>query len=232
MGNITTDLRKESTSKYILSDKNLFQLESELLNFANIPREEIIIKNIKVGDWLNPKTKTLEDIYTRSFICGHTTKSLNKETKPILVFVHGFAASCCLFYKIYGMLSKYFCLIMIDIIGMGGSSRPDNFSRKNGPQESIDYFINYFEKWRIAMNNLTNFYLAGHSFGGYLVGNYALKYHKHIRKLILLSPVGIRVPAKQIDGYQEFVLKAKQVKAQGGAAPPLYYHAVMKILWR
>jgi pimeloyl-ACP methyl ester carboxylesterase len=82
------------------------------------------------------------------------------------------------------------------------------------------------------MNNLTNFYLAGHSFGGYLVGNYALKYHKHIKKLVLLSPVGIRVPVKQLDGYEEFVMKAKQVRAQGGAAPPLYYHAIMKILWR
>ncbi len=59
------------------------------------------------------------------------------------------------------------------------------------------------------MNNLTNFYLAGHSFGGYLAGNYLLKYHSHIKKLVLISPIGIRVPIKQIDGYKEFVLRAK-----------------------
>lgn len=42
--------------------------------------------------------------------------------------------------------------------------------------------------------NLTNFFLAGHSYGGYIVGNYALKYSHHIKKLLLISPVGIRVP--------------------------------------
>ena len=42
--------------------------------------------------------------------------------------------------------------------------------------------------------NLTDFYLAGHSYGGYIVGNYALKYYMHIRKLLLISPVGVRVP--------------------------------------
>jgi pimeloyl-ACP methyl ester carboxylesterase len=34
--------------------------------------------------------------------------------------------------------------------------------------------------------------LCGHSFGGYIAGNYALKYEKYIRKLMLLSPIGIR----------------------------------------
>lgn len=32
--------------------------------------------------------------------------------------------------------------------------------------------------------------MAGHSFGGYLCGNYSLTHHKHIKKLLLLSPVG------------------------------------------
>jgi len=39
---------------------------------------------------------------------------------------------------------------------------------------------------------LTDFFLAGHSFGGHLAGHYAIKYHQHIKKLLLLSPVGIR----------------------------------------
>ena len=37
----------------------------------------------------------------------------------------------------------------------------------------------------------TNFYLAGHSFGAYVSGCYAIKYHKHIRKLIFISPIGL-----------------------------------------
>jgi hypothetical protein len=41
---------------------------------------------------------------------------------------------------------------------------------------SIEYFNNYFENWRIGMDNLQDFYLAGHSFGAYLIGNYAMEY--------------------------------------------------------
>lgn len=37
---------------------------------------------------------------------------------------------------------------------------------------------------------LTNFVLAGHSLGGYIVGNYVLKYPQHVSKLIFLSPIG------------------------------------------
>ena len=60
------------------------------------------------------------------------------------------------------------------------------------------------ENWRRAMGHLTGFYLAGHSFGGYIVGSYAAKYNKHIKKLILLSPVGIRVKPEGENDFERF----------------------------
>ena len=39
---------------------------------------------------------------------------------------------------------------------------------------------------------ITGFYLAGHSFGGYIVGNYAVQYHRHVKKIILMSPIGVK----------------------------------------
>ena len=36
--------------------------------------------------------------------------------------------------------------------------------------------LDYFEKWRVAMNNMTGFVLVGHSYGGYIAGTYAVKY--------------------------------------------------------
>jgi pimeloyl-ACP methyl ester carboxylesterase len=51
------------------------------------------------------------------------------EEKPILVFMHGFGGSGALFFKIFKSLMERFCLIMIDIVGMGGSSRPSNFEK-------------------------------------------------------------------------------------------------------
>ena len=47
------------------------------------------------------------------------------------------------------------------------------------------------EKWRVAFGDLKDFYLAGHSFGGYISANYALKYPQNIKKLLMLSPVGV-----------------------------------------
>jgi len=75
---------------------------------------------------------------------------------------------------------------------MGGSSRPQNFDSDNlTPQEAVNYFIEYIEAWRVAMN-ITDFYLSAHSFGGFVCGHYALKYHMHIKKLLMLSPIGVR----------------------------------------
>ena len=74
---------------------------------------------------------------------------------------------------------------------MGGSSRPGDYDKKFTPEQSIDYFVEYLERWRKEVGDLDDFYLAGHSFGGYIAGNYASKYHKHIRKLLLLSPFGV-----------------------------------------
>jgi len=39
--------------------------------------------------------------------------------------------------------------------------------------------------------NLGKIDLIGHSFGGYVVAKYAKKYTEFIRKLVLLSPLGV-----------------------------------------
>lgn len=114
------------------------------------------------------------------------------EKKPVLVLIHGYGGGGALFHKVMKPLTEYFHLILIDIIGMGASSRPDNFNARTfTPQESADYFVEYLETWRSFMQ-LTDFYLAGHSFGGYIVGLYASKYPENLKKVILLSPIGVR----------------------------------------
>lgn len=92
------------------------------------------------------------------------------------MLVHGYGASAIIFYKIMKTLAAQFHLIMIDVIGMGASSRPNFNEKVKTPDEADDFFVEYFEKWRVAMGNLTGFVLAGHSFGGYLCGHYASRY--------------------------------------------------------
>jgi pimeloyl-ACP methyl ester carboxylesterase len=54
---------------------------------------------------------------------------------------------------------------------------------------------------------LKDFYLVGHSFGGYVCGNYALKHHSKIKKLILLSPLGLKLTDFAIDESGETISK-------------------------
>jgi pimeloyl-ACP methyl ester carboxylesterase len=71
-------------------------------------------------------------------------------------------------------LSEKFYLILIDVIGVATSGRPSDYlSQEFTAEQSVQYFIDYFEKWRVEMGNLHDFYLVGHSFGGYMMGNYA-----------------------------------------------------------
>ena len=76
------------------------------------------------------------------------------------------------------------------MIGMGGSSRPKDISEEITPAECIDYFLGYFEKWRIALpthykplrnKELTGFYIIGHSLGGYLSMHYSLRFGQHVK---------------------------------------------------
>ena len=100
--------------------------------------------------------------------------------------------SGALHFEIMKKLASSFCFVLIDLIGFGGSSRPDNYDKdKSTPQESLDYFLGYIEQWRVVMGNITGFYLSGHSFGAYIAGRYTIKYPSYIKKLLLISPIGV-----------------------------------------
>eukprot|EP00352_Strombidinopsis_acuminata_P004258 CAMPEP_0176383714 /NCGR_PEP_ID=MMETSP0126-20121128/33732_1 /TAXON_ID=141414 ORGANISM="Strombidinopsis acuminatum, Strain SPMC142" /NCGR_SAMPLE_ID=MMETSP0126 /ASSEMBLY_ACC=CAM_ASM_000229 /LENGTH=71 /DNA_ID=CAMNT_0017748963 /DNA_START=331 /DNA_END=546 /DNA_ORIENTATION=- len=70
---------------------------------------------------------------------------------------------------------------------MGASSRVkfDGTTK----QETDGFFTDLLEDWREALG-ITDFFLAAHSYGGYLSSMYTLKYPQHIKKLFLISPVG------------------------------------------
>jgi len=60
--------------------------------------------------------------------------------------MHGYGGSSMMFYKIMKPLSEKYHLYMIDILGMGSSSRPD-FPFLTA-EEATDYLINWLEVWR------------------------------------------------------------------------------------
>ncbi|KAJ4775220.1 1-acylglycerol-3-phosphate O-acyltransferase [Rhynchospora pubera] len=111
----------------------------------------------------------------------------SSQDSPTIVLIHGYGASQGFFFRNFDTLASKFQVIAIDLLGWGGSSRPD-FTCKS-TEETEAWFIDSFEEWRKA-KNLTNFILLGHSFGGYVASKYSLKHPEHVKHLILAGPAG------------------------------------------
>lgn len=99
-------------------------------------------------------------------------------------------------------LSASYHLYFLDILGMGGSSRP-TFDFTDAA-EANQFLTDWVENWRIKIGDITQFVLIGHSFGGYICGMYASKYFFHVKKLILLSPLGVSREPDVFD-HDEFI---------------------------
>ena len=127
---------------------------------------------------------------------------------------------------------------MFDLPGMGSSNRPDNFKTTMKPKEVIEYFVEYIETWRTKMD-LTDFYLTAHSYGGYMCGHYAVKYHQHVKKLLLLSPIGSKAPRPDqlLPGYdanKDWAERQKKMAANappGRRGPPAFIRPLIKYTW-
>lgn len=152
-----------------------------------MPKEKLKTIRVKVGEYNNERI----DMYTLIIDPD------GLKTKPLLVFIHGYAASAVLYYNMYKQLSEKFTVIGVDQVGMGASSRPDNFNPDTiSLGACLSYFVEYIEKWRqkfsqlVLGQELTDFYLMGHSFGGFVSAHYANRYPQHVKHLLLLSPIG------------------------------------------
>ena len=112
------------------------------------------------------------------------------DSRPKLLIIHGFGSCGALQYAYIGHLIKRFRVTTIDLLGLGCSGRPP-FDLKNS-LDCIDYFLYSIEAWmKTTGYKSEEFYLMGHSLGGYLSAMYALKFPKKMIKLLLFSPVGI-----------------------------------------
>ena len=161
------------TSKFDVTPVNFMVAERRLLVLSGLPLDKFEIKLINVAK-SHPTaaaSQTADPVYIRTIVCDY------KPEKPVLLKIHGYGSGSAMFYKCIKDLTAHFTVILLDLPGMAGSTRTSDYDFESmSAQDSIDYFVDYIEGWRRAMGNLTNLYVIGHSLGGYIVGNYALKY--------------------------------------------------------
>ena len=95
-----------------------------------------------------------------------------------IVFIHGAGGGKSNFTKLENELSKDFKTISFDLIGYGKEIKP-----------RIEYNLNDFIKFVESKVNLKkgNYILVGHSMGGAIAKELALKYKKTIKKLFLIG---------------------------------------------
>lgn len=171
-----------------VSDEKLEAREKVMLAHSGIPYEQFDIQNVVIDQDGN---------YIRTYQVGD-------RTKQTMVLMHGYGGSCVMFWRIMKPLAEKYHLIMIDILGMGGSSRPDFLAKCKTHEEADEFFIDWLELWRQKMGDLKDFVLAGHSFGGYVCGLYASRYHRYVKKLLMLSPAGVPKYPEGFDINKEF----------------------------
>lgn len=120
--------------------------------------------------------------------------------------------------------------IYYDQLGCGNSDNPKDTSMWDLPR-----FVEEVEQVRVALNlTKDNFYLLGHSWGGILAMQYALKYQDHLKGLVISNMMSScpdygkyaqDVLAKQFD--PKILDSIRQIEAKGDFQNPKYMELLM-----
>ena len=186
---IKNDKIREPLEEY---KSQVYPLEKELFKCINLNwGEDIISEDMPLIEDNNHCNYYLHLFRTAN-------PSPNKEN---FFLIHGFLSSGLHFLCLIPYLIKRYNIFIPDTIGMGLSSRPK--IKFTSPMQCEEYFLNIYHLviknifFKEKFNIKKEYYLCGHSLGGFFASRYLLKYPKGIKKLLLLSPAGItdyRIP--------------------------------------
>ena len=110
--------------------------------------------------------------------------------KEHVLFIHGLGASSIAWRDIPDALSKHFHTITVDLIGFGGSEKPENadYTIKGLSKFIVDFLI---EGIRIVDKEHKKISIVGHSLGGYIAIQVAIENKEMIEKLVLIDSSGL-----------------------------------------
>jgi 2-hydroxy-6-oxonona-2,4-dienedioate hydrolase len=131
---------------------------------------------------------------------GYTIRYLDyglpdgKTNSKILILLHGLGASAERWSRVIPTLSRYYHVIIPDIIGFGYSDKP-------AVEYTMDFFIDFFKEF---LDNLgiSKASIIGSSFGGHVATEFAIRFNRMVEKLVLVSPAGMmKTSTPTLDRY-------------------------------
>lgn len=115
-------------------------------------------------------------------------------TAKTLILLHGIGASAERWSRVIPTLSKYYRVIVPDIIGFGYSDKPTL-------EYTMDFFLDFFEGF-LENLKIHKACIAGSSFGGHLATEFAIRSNRRVEKLVLAAPAGMmRTSTPVLDAY-------------------------------
>ena len=160
------------------------------------------------------------------------TKSMGKNPQVKLLLLNGGPGATHEYFECFEsfLLPEGFEIIYYDQLGCGLSDNP-----KDTTMWDLGRYVEEVEQVRKALNlNKNNFYLLGHSWGGILAMQYALKYQDNIKGLIISNMMSScpaygkyaqEVLAPQFD--QKILDTIRQIEAKGDFTNPKYMELLM-----
>jgi len=123
-----------------------------------------------------------------------------------MILLHGFAMYKEFWFPQIGELSKYFKLLSIDIRSCGKSTHPSEHYSILDIVEDIKGLMDYLD--------IDKAHMMGHSMGGMVAQNFALKYPKRLNKLILLATIPKFPDVSGLDVYKESQIASYKAKLE------------------
>ena len=141
-----------------------------------------------MGEQSTPQKFTNVDGYTIRYL------DYGPPDGKTLILLHGIGASAERWSRVIPALSKYFHVIIPDIVGFGYSDKP-------AVEYTMDFFIDFF---KVFVDNLSisKSSIIGSSFGGHVATEFAIRFNRMVEKLVLVSPAGMmKTSTPTLDRY-------------------------------
>ena len=135
--------------------------------------------------------ETIDGIKTRFLEAG-------KDRKELVVFIHGLGSSADRWLDIPLALSLYYHTMAVDLPGFGMADRPES-----GFGYRISDYSDFLEKLiQKVASGKKKYSLIGHSLGGYIAAEMAIRDHARVDKLVLIDPSGaLNGPTELLQKY-------------------------------